>query len=343
MQPGSHTSTPIDFDAIHVGDQREFTHAITAQDIERFADATGDRNPLHLDAEFAQRTHFRRPVVYGMLSASFISTVIGTTMPGPGALWLSQTLQFLHPAYVGDTIRVVVRVKQTSPATRTLVLETIILNQAHQELITGEAHVRLLDVQRPISPHATQPMVVLITGARRGIGAAIARALANDGNKVVINFLHGEDDALQLVKEITERGGEAMAVHADVTNRQEVERLFATAMERFGPIQGLVHNASRPIHLQPFQEMTWESAQEHLDVQVKGAFLCTQAALPHMIAGGGGAIVMIGSVAADAVPPALSIQRTPPPSTNCLSFSRSCSLSFSSPRLVSAPSGSWMR
>jgi len=295
---------PVDFDAIHVGDQREIVHTITAQDIERFADATGDRNPLHLDAEFAQRTHFRRPVVYGMLSASFISTVIGTTMPGPGALWLSQTLQFLHPAYVGDTIRVVVRVKQTSPATRTLVLETIILNQAHQELITGEAHVRLLDVQRPISPHATQPMVVLITGARRGIGAAIARALANDGNKVVINFLHGEDDALQLVKEITERGGEAMAVHADVTNRQEVERLFATAMERFGPIQGLVHNASRPIHLQPFQEMTWESAQEHLDVQVKGAFLCTQAALPHMIAGGGGAIVMIGSVAADAVPPA---------------------------------------
>lgn len=306
MQPDGRTIAPVDFGAIHVGDQRELVHTITAQDIERFADATGDRNPLHLDEEFAKRTPFRKPVVYGMLSASFLSTVIGTLMPGPGALWLSQTLQFLHQAYVGDTIRVVVRVKQKSPATRILVLETVISNQAHQALITGEAHVRLLEVQQKEQSftNTTHSMVVLITGARRGIGAAIARALASDGHKVVINFLHGEDDALRLVKEITESGGEAIAVQADVSRKDEVARLFATATERFGPIQGLVHNAARPIHLQTFHDMTWESAQEHLDVQVKGAFLCAQAALPHMIAGGGGAVVMIGSVAADAVPPA---------------------------------------
>jgi len=306
MQLNGVPMPPVNFDTIRIGDERELVHTITAQDVERFADATGDRNPLHLDEDFAKRTPFQRPVVYGMLSASFLSTVIGTLMPGPGALWLSQTLQFLHQAYVGDTIRVAVRVKQKSPATRILVLETVIANQANQVLMTGEARVRLLNVSArgESSTNSANAMVVLITGARRGIGAAIARVLASDGHKVVVNYLHGEEDALRVVKDIADRGGEAIAVCADISKEDEVGRLFAVAAERLGPIQGLVHAAARPIHLQAFADMTWESAQEHLDVQVKGAFLCAQAAVPQMIAVGGGAIVMIGSVAADAVPPA---------------------------------------
>ena len=125
---------PLDFDSIKAGDTRELTHKITAQDIQSFADLTGDNNPLHLDEDFAKHTHFRKPVVYGMLSASFISTIIGTLLPGPGALWLSQTLNFLHQAYEGNIIRVVARVKQKSIATRILVLETVIYNQQGKKL-----------------------------------------------------------------------------------------------------------------------------------------------------------------------------------------------------------------
>lgn len=295
---------PLDFDSIKVGDRRELAHKITAQDIQGFANLTGDNNPLHLDEEFAKRTYFRKPVVYGMLSASFISTVIGTLMPGPGALWISQTLNFLRQAYEGDNIRVVVRVKQKSHATRILVLETVIYNQQNQELITGEAKVRLLTLKKEgLSMKVKETMVVLVTGASRGIGAAVASKLASDGHKVVINFLHSKAKASQLVGEIKASGGSAIALQADISDKAEVEAMFTKAAEMLGPIEGLVHNASKPIILKPFQDMTWESVQEHLDVQVRGAFLCMQAALSNMLAAGGGSVVVIGSVAADSVPP----------------------------------------
>lgn len=293
----------LDFDSIKVGDKRELTHKITIQDIQKFADLTGDYNPLHLDEEFARRTHFRKPVVYGMLSASFISTIIGMLMPGPGALWVYQDLNFLRQAYVEDNIRVMVRVKQKSPATRILVLETTIYNQQNQELITGEAKVRMLDLDKEeLSMKTKETMVVLVTGASRGIGRAVARKLASDGHKVVINFLHSKKEASQLVDEIKKDGGNAIALQADISNKVEVETMFTKANKILGPIQGLVNNASKPINLKPFQDMTWKSMQEHLDVQVRGAFLCMQAALPDMLTAGGGSVVMIGSIAADSVP-----------------------------------------
>lgn len=296
---------PIDFDSIEIGDIRELAHKITAGDIKTFAELTGDLNPLHLDREFARRTHFRRPVAYGMLSASFISTAIGTLMPGPGALWLSQTLNFLHQAYEGDDIRLVVRVRQKSSATRILVLETVIYNQHNQELITGEAKVRLLklDLKKEDNMKTKGSMVVLITGGSGGIGAAIARKLAKDGHKVAVNFLHNQAEATRLATEIKSEGGNAIALRADISREDEVRDMFAKVSEALGPIGGLVHAASRPIDPKLFQEMTWDSIQGHLDAQVRGAFLCMQTALPGMLESGGGSVVMIGSVAADSAPP----------------------------------------
>ena len=293
----------LDFESINVGDTRELAHAITEKDIEQFSQLTGDLNPLHLDEDFARKTLFRRPVVYGMLTASFISTVIGMAIPGPGALWLSQTLKFSRQAYEGDVIRVVVKVKQKSKATRILVLETIIYNQRHEELVTGEAQVRLLELNKEKKAMGENKMTILVTGASRGIGAAIARRLALDGDKVVVNYSRGEADALQVVKEIKAEGGEAMAFKADVSKKGEVEKMCARASEKMGPIQAVVHNASGPVGLKPFQDMTWESIQAHLDVQVKGAFNCLQAVLLDMLEKGNGSIVIIGSVATDSVPP----------------------------------------
>lgn len=101
----------LDFDEIKVGDVAELKHVLTQEDVQVFAALTGDFNPMHVDKEFAKRTLFQKPVVHGMLSASFISTIIGTLLPGGGALWMSQTLEFLRPAHIGDTIRVQATVK----------------------------------------------------------------------------------------------------------------------------------------------------------------------------------------------------------------------------------------
>src|SRR6478736_4556167 len=95
-----------DFEALKVGDCRQIERTITADDIRRFVEVTGDDNPLHVDRAFALETSFKDIVVHGMLGASFISTVIGTKLPGPGALWISQAMDFLLPVRLGDVLTV---------------------------------------------------------------------------------------------------------------------------------------------------------------------------------------------------------------------------------------------
>ena len=118
-------------------------HAFTVSDeiVRGFAELTGDRNPIHLDEEFAQSTRFGRRIAHGMIVASQISAVIGNTLPGPGTIYLSQSLQFLAPVFVGDivTTRVtVISVKEGKPIAT---LETICENQRGEAVLKGEAVV----------------------------------------------------------------------------------------------------------------------------------------------------------------------------------------------------------
>jgi 3-oxoacyl-[acyl-carrier protein] reductase len=291
------------FEQIAVGDVAELTHLITDADVDTFARLTGDENPLHLDRAFARRTSFRKPVVHGMLSASFISTIIGMRLPGPGALWTRQSLEFLGPAFIGDTIRVRARVKQVSVATRTIVLDIDITNQHEQRLVAGEGVVKMPELTEERSPAADTATSVVVTGGSRGIGAATVRRLASDGHAVTFSYVRSAADAEGLAADVTARGGRALAVRADVADDAEVHRLFATACETFGPVRGLVHGAALGSLVRPFAELTWNDFQRQLDVQVRGAVQCVQAALPAMLAAEGGSVVFIGSTAADGVPP----------------------------------------
>ncbi|RIA56663.1 MaoC family dehydratase [Dichotomicrobium thermohalophilum] len=92
------------FEDLAVGMAEEYFHTITDDDVAAFAALTGDTNPVHHNQEYAARTRFKAPIVHGMLTASYISTVLGTKLPGAGAIYLSQTLKFLAPVYHGDTV-----------------------------------------------------------------------------------------------------------------------------------------------------------------------------------------------------------------------------------------------
>lgn len=303
-EPKSRVIRVLEIEQIAVGDEAELIHILTQSDVEDFARLTGDYNPLHVDEEFARKTLFRKPVVHGMLSSSFISTMIGMLLPGQGALWTSQTLQFLHQAYVGDTLRVTARVKQKSPSTRMLVLETIITNQHNHQLVKGDATVKLLEIEErkePMSDNVTK--VVLITGGNGGIGASIAQSLAADGYAVAVNYLKGKDAAEQVVANIIRAGGRSMAVQADISNSENIEALFSTVEETLGPITNIVHCAAPNNAPQAFDDLTWDSFQEQLDTQVKGAFHCVKAALPRMLEAKSGSVVFIGSIYADGAPP----------------------------------------
>ena len=129
---------------MRVGDHADFEKTVTADDILKFAEVTGDTNPLHSDPEYAKKTRFGECIAHGMLSAGFISAVLGTKLaPNACAIYLSQSLRFLRPVKVGDTIRATVEVKGVEPEKRTLTLETECFNQNNDLVTKGEAVIML--------------------------------------------------------------------------------------------------------------------------------------------------------------------------------------------------------
>jgi 3-oxoacyl-[acyl-carrier protein] reductase len=300
----------IKFEEINVGYETELKHTITQEDVNSFGELTGDYNPVHFDPEFASRTTIGRPVVHGMLTSSFISTMIGMLIPGSGALWLSQTLKFLNPAFIGDELTVLAKVKQKSPATRILTLEININNQHGTSLVNGESTVRVLDVQKKTEQREIilkANNIILVTGGSRGIGAASVKKLAEEGHQVVINYLQSEDAAKSLERDINNKGGQALAVRGDVSSTKDVDEMFSKIESTFGTVEAIVHCASPNPIPQTFENLDWEMQQNHFDIQLKGIFLCAKRALPKMTAAKSGAFVLLGSIFADGTPPVQQI------------------------------------
>jgi 3-hydroxybutyryl-CoA dehydratase len=108
--------TGLCFEDLRIGQGAELSRVVTEADIRAFAAVSGDDNPLHLDAVFAAETHFKAPIAHGILTASYISALIGTKLPGAGAVYVSQTLQFLRPVKAGDEVRARVEVKALDAA-----------------------------------------------------------------------------------------------------------------------------------------------------------------------------------------------------------------------------------
>ena len=124
--------------AFQVGDSAEFTKVFSAEDVLRFAEITGDRNPVHLSEEFAAGTRFKGRIVHGILTSGLISAVIGMKLPGPGCLYLSQTLSFLAPVKIGDEITARAEIIEVISEKR-LRLRTQCFNQNNEMVIDGEA------------------------------------------------------------------------------------------------------------------------------------------------------------------------------------------------------------
>ena len=133
------------YSLIQIGDTAEIKHTITQEDINKFVDLTGDDNKLHVDEVYASKTSFKKPVAHGILGASFISTIIGTKLPGDGALWYAQNLEFLQPVRIGDELKIIAKVIKKIERTKTIELQTDIFNQHKQKVTTGFAKVKIVE------------------------------------------------------------------------------------------------------------------------------------------------------------------------------------------------------
>ncbi len=126
---------------VQVGQTAELSKTYSAEDLMSFAAASGDNNPIHLDEQYAAGTSFGRPIAHGMLVAGLISAVLGTKLPGPGTVYLGQSLKFKAPVYIGDTITARIEVLSIRDGRPVATLSTNCYNQEGELVIEGEAVV----------------------------------------------------------------------------------------------------------------------------------------------------------------------------------------------------------
>ncbi len=131
----------MNIEQFSVGQSASFSKTVTEHDVYTFAGVTGDFNPAHVDEVYASGTSFKKRIAHGMLSAGLVSAVLGTKLPGPGSIYAGQTLKFLAPVYIGDTITATATVKEVIAERRRLILTTECTNQEGVTVLSGEATI----------------------------------------------------------------------------------------------------------------------------------------------------------------------------------------------------------
>jgi 3-oxoacyl-[acyl-carrier protein] reductase len=288
------------FDEIKTGDVAELEHTVTKQDIERFVELTGDDNRLHIDAEYAARTSLKKPVAHGMLGASFISTIIGTKLPGDGALWFAQNLEFLLPVRIGDHLTVRAEVLKKDERTQVVELQTNIFNQHRQKVTTGVAKVKIIEQEQLLE--GSKPIkrkVALVIGGSGGIGAAVCRALAKDGFDIAVHYFSNSENAQKVSDDIIAGGQHSMVIGANIGIETEVAEMVEQVVRKLGGITVLVNCATAKIVAIGFAKLCWQDFENNLGMTIRGAFFLARQVVPVMVMQGYGKIIQIGSQAVE--------------------------------------------
>ena len=290
------------YNEILVGTKESLIHSITQKDIEKFVDLTGDDNKLHVDKEFASTTCFKKPVVHGMISASFISTIIGTKLPGDGALWFSQTLEFLLPVRIGDVITVTAEVIKKYDRDQIIELNIEILNQNRQVVTRGISKVKVIEQELPKSDNLStvdKSEVALVVGGTGGIGHATCLQLAKDGFDIIIHYNSNKNKAISLQNEVIKLGRKAIIFQADISEENKINELVDYGLRKFEHIDMFVNCAATAIPPIKVMDLLWPDFIHQIELNLKTNLQFIKKILPGMIANKYGKIVTIGTIYSD--------------------------------------------
>jgi len=153
------TISNIPYGELEIGATATFTKQLTEEDIVLFAKTSGDLNPLHLDEAYARTTQFKGRIAHGMWSAGLISAALATVLPGPGSVYVGQSLRFLRPVRLGDELTVHLKVMDKQDKRKQVTLACKVLNQDGKTVVQGEAQVMApaerVEVEAPELPNIT--------------------------------------------------------------------------------------------------------------------------------------------------------------------------------------------
>ena len=302
----------MNFNEINIGTTAELTHKLTGEDIKRFVELTGDDNKLHTDTQYSSKTSFKKPVAHGMLGASFISTVIGTKLPGDGALWFSQSLEFLLPVRVDDVLTIIAEVISKDERTEIIELKTVIVNQNQQTVTQGIAKVKVIEqkedsIELDANDGKSTRKAALVIGGSGGIGAAVCEALAMKGFDVAIHYHKNSKAAHQVLKKLEKlkQDIKITTCSCDITEEKAVNDMMESVYRKLGGVSILVNCSTTKIIAMKFENLTWTNFESHLNNQIKGTFNLVRAVIPLMQEQKYGKIINIDTQYVDAPEPNL--------------------------------------
>ena len=274
------------FETINIGDKAKITHIVTEGDVQAFAELTGDDNKLHLDSAYAAKTSLKKPVAHGLLTASFISTIIGTKLPGDGSLWFAQSFEFLLPVRIDDTITVIAEVIKKHRRDKIIELQTDIYNQHKQKVTTGSAKIKIVDVveDEEKSQEVSQPIkrTALVIGATGGIGSAVAIELAKEGFDTALHYFSNAKAASGIRNNILSLNRTAHVFKADICQHDQVRRMVESIARKFNTIDVLINCSTIKLAGIKLPVLEWEDIQHHIDIQIKGTFNLVKNIVPIM-------------------------------------------------------------
>ncbi len=304
-------------DSFNLGDSYREKFIVTNDVVNKFAEFSEDFNPIHVDQNYAKSRGYSRQVSHGVIQLSYLSKMIGMDFPGPGAIWMNQTVNWLLPVLVGDIIEIVLTIKDRSSSAKILTLSVEIFNQNNKKVMEGISQIKITEnlysqhndnVDKPIDFSSSQDSnkylsnrnnstqrVALITGASRGIGEAIARRLSYDGFSVAINCRNDVKSANKIADSIISSGGDAIPVQADITSRSDIEKMSKKIFSKWGRCDVVIHGASPPIQPTKTEQVRYEDICLYLNTYLKGAVLLVESFSKSMINNKFGRFIFLGS------------------------------------------------
>lgn len=294
---------------------------VTAEMIDRFAELSGDVNPLHMDPKAAAGFGMSDRVAHGVLTLSFLSRLIGMDLPGTGALWQSLKIEWVRPVFPGDTVTLEARVSSVSPEQGLVLLEVSGRNQNQMEILRGQATVGVRASDSPASAESnsgsTQPTMeevgggshlrrcVFVTGGSGGIGRNIALKLGRRGFAVAVGYRGSKEKAEEVVEQIVSSGNpDATAVRCDVERAEDIDRAMADASAALGPVLAIVHAATPPLVTTDFESQELDVLERYYRAYVLGGMRLAQNAARAIREHKWGRLVFIGTSAICGAPPA---------------------------------------